>query len=347
MKGASLSHKTLTTIVCALAFAACGRTAPYWYTPDGGFIEPVVTEQQKPPPPVVTNPPDDPFEVCDLHELVEHPLPPANRKPIDVLFMIDDSPSMADDQNILADNFKSFIESFQNFQVDFQIGAVTSDMTKTDRKGQLVAPFLTPNTPNLNDEFKKMVNVGDKGSAKEQGIAASMAAVSEPLISTSNAGFLRTDADFALIILTDENDSSPQTAQEAIDFFKALKNDPEAITVAAILDFGGSLFCGLGASNWKYAQLVNAFGSHGVLSVCNSGYSKTLDTIGGRIVRSRCIISLKRAITNFNKVKVTINGMLLPYVYHEPDELYPNGSIELALCPAEGGMLSIDYYDCP
>ena len=117
--------------------------------------------------------------------------------------------------------------------------------------------------------------------------------------------------------------------------------------MAAILDFGGSLFCGLGASNWKYAQLVDAFGSHGVLAVCNSGYSNTLDTIGGRIVRNRCIISLKRKIDNFNKVKVTINGGIMPYVYHEPDKLYPNGSIELALCPAEGGTLDITYLDCP
>lgn len=340
-----MSHKLTIAAVAALALSACGRTAPYWYSPDGGHEEPIT--------PIVvpqnTNPttPENPYEVCDLHERILHPLPPANRKPIDVLFMVDDSPSMADDQNILAQNFVSFIKAFQNFQVDFHIGAVTSDMKKSDRKGQLVAPFLTPTTPDLEDAFTKMVNVGDKGSANEQGIAASIAAVTEPLASGANKDFIRADADFALIFLTDENDSSPQTAQEAIDFYKAFKGDPEAITVAAILDFGGSLFCGLGASNWKYAQLTQAFGSHGVLSVCNSGYSKTLENIGGRIVRARCIIELKRKITDWNKVRVTINGQIMPYVYYEPDELYPNGSMELALCPIEGGNLEIDYLDCP
>lgn len=341
----TLSHKLLIAVAVA-ALSSCGRTAPYWYTPDGGH-EPILIDPNNPTPPPVVTDPDNPYEVCDLREQILHPLPPSNRRPIDVLFMVDDSPSMADDQNILATNFQSFIGSFKNFQVDFHIGAVSSDMRKSDRKGQLVAPFLTPTTPDLEGAFTKMVNVGDKGSANEQGINAVMTALTEPLLSTTNKGFVRPDADLAVIFLTDENDSSPQTAQEAIDFLKNFKNDPEAITVAAILDFGGSLFCGLGASNWKYAQVASAFGSHGVVSVCNSGYSRTLENIGGRIVRSRCIIELKRRISDFNKVRVTINGTIQPYVYHEPDALYPEGSIELALCPVEGGTLEIDYLDCP
>lgn len=338
-----MQKKSLLIAAIALALSGCGRTAPYWFTPDGGFEEPFVT-----PPIVVPDPrPVDPYQVCDLHERIPHTIPPADRRPIDVLFVVDDSPSMSDDQNILATNFVSFINAFQSGQVDFHIGAVTTDMKKSDRKGQLVSPYLTPKTPNLEEAFKAMVNVGIKGSASEQGLAASIAAMSEPLKSGANKGFIRNDADFALIFLTDENDSSPQTVQEAIDFYKAFKTDQEGFTIAAILDFGGSLFCGMGASSWKYAQVVNAFGSHGVLAVCNSVYSKTLETIGGRIVKSRCIIPIKRKITDFNKVRITINGAVQPYVYHEPDELYPNGSIELAICPVGGGSLEIDYLDCP
>ena len=338
-----MTPRRLAAACClALALGGCGRSAPYWYTPDGG--EEVYWTPLKPVAPI--NPANQ-YQNCNLNELVVHPLPPTDRRPIDVLFVVDDSPSMADDQQILAANFVSFIQSFESAQVDFHIGAVTTDMTASNRRGQLVRPYLTPQTPDLEQAFRDMVNVGDKGSAREQGLAAALAALTEPLASTTNAGLVRPDADFALIWLTDENDSSPQGVNQMVDFLKTFKSDPEAVTVAGILDFGGSLFCGLGTNNWKYAKVIQGFGSHGVLAVCNANYAKTLDTIGGRIVKSRCIIGLKRAITDFAKVRITVNGTQMPFTYTDPDALYPNGSIELETCPVGGGTLEIEYLDCP
>lgn len=339
-------------LFAALAVAsACGRSHPLLYEfppgrlPDGGF-EPIPPEKPVPPetPP---NEPPPPIQVCLPVDSEKHELPPATKKPIDILFIIDDSCSMANDQAALGQNFDSFIASFNALSVDFHMGVVTTDMRSSTRSGRLVAPFLTPQTPDIAAEFSSMVRVGTSGSGNEQGIAAAHAALTEPLLSGSNKGFLRSQADFALVIVTDENDhSTSPTTTQFIDFLKALKPDPEAVTVAAILGLQPSLFCPSDVAAWRYTTVAKAFGARGVLTTCQNDYATTLSAIGGRITSTQCLIGLKQKITDPAKVRVTLNGGPATYVLLPPDEAYPQGALELIPCPAGGGTVEIQYLDC-
>ena len=181
---------TFPTLLILLAATGCGRQTPYTYPPgtvlpgdpkmmilpDGGIV-PIV------PTPIIT---------CKPLDSDKFVLPPKTKKPIDVLFVIDDSASMKNDQESLAANFKSFIGSFTANEVDFHLGTVTTDMLKTGRKGELVLPnsptqrFLKSGMPMLQEAFEAMVNVGVNGSPDEKGLPAAKAALSEPLLSGAN-----------------------------------------------------------------------------------------------------------------------------------------------------------------
>jgi len=169
---------------------------------------------------------------------------------LDLLFVIDNSPSMADKQASLAANFRRIIDKL--VQLDgglpsLHIGVVTSDMgtqgSAVATRGapigvlgnggcagvggdgalvhggdpQLVQGFIAdvddPASPggrlrnydgDLVDEFARLAQVGAGGCGFEQHLAAMRRAVSSP----ANAGFLRPDANLAVVILADEDDCS-------------------------------------------------------------------------------------------------------------------------------------------
>ncbi len=92
---------------------------------------------------------------CDKERLVKV-LPPDVRvdtylqqsaSQVDVLWVIDNSGSMAPRQENLAKNFQSFIDVFAKGSIDFRIGVTTTDIFK--QPGQFVGSprVLTPSTP--------------------------------------------------------------------------------------------------------------------------------------------------------------------------------------------------------
>ena len=60
----------------------------------------------------------------------------------------------------------------------------------------------------VQENFEEMVVVGTSGSGIEMGLEAAKVALSEPLLSTDNQGFLR-EANLSLIFISDEDDFSP------------------------------------------------------------------------------------------------------------------------------------------
>ncbi len=328
-----------------VAASSCGRSTPYTYPPgtvlpgqpgmmllpDGG-VGPII--------PTMTCKPID----SDLFTL-----PPKTKKPIDVLFVIDDSASMKNDQEALAANFKSFIESFITSEVDFHLGTVTTDMIKPGRKGELVLPgspmvrFLVPSTPNLTLAFEAMANVGVNGSPDEKGLAAARAALSEPLLSGANKGFLRKEADLGIVIVADEDDHDSDTVANYVSFFKGLKTDIAAMSISSIALQNG-IICS--TANWRYVQVARAFGPRGLVSSCTPDYAETLKAIGGRLVGSHCVIGLKRWLEEGARVHVLVNGAPSNFIPYPPDEAYANGSIQLLTCPSGGGTVEIVYEEC-
>ncbi|MDB4956648.1 MAG: hypothetical protein JWO36_4217 [Myxococcales bacterium] len=165
---------------------------------------------------------------------------------LDVLFVIDNSPSMAEEQASLARNFPRMIDVLQTLDdglPDLHIGVITSDMGTSGASGtapaapigngpgacqsfgdngrlvpgaQVTDRFISDvsdghggRTVNysgaLRDAFASVALVGDQGCGFEQHLHAMRTALdNNPL----NAGFLRPEANLAVVILADEDDCS-------------------------------------------------------------------------------------------------------------------------------------------
>ena len=128
----------------------------------------------------------------------------------DILWVIDDSNSMASEQQKVADGFNEFIRAVGVSAEDFQIGVVTTDMDEqNETRGHLVGdpPFITRDDDYVTD-FMARVQVGTAGSDKERGLQAAYTALTDPDALAANDGFLREDSVLALVFVSDENDCS-------------------------------------------------------------------------------------------------------------------------------------------
>lgn len=144
---------------------------------------------------------------------------------IDILWVIDNSGSMATSQQAVADNFQRFIERFQENGFDFQIAVTTSDAYKdifnagltqsvykngsyVDKTGATVqAPIiLKPDTPDLDKAFIANILRGTSGSGDERVFQSMMAALSNQ--ANIDLGFPRKDAFLSVILVSDEDDFS-------------------------------------------------------------------------------------------------------------------------------------------
>jgi hypothetical protein len=324
--------KTRASLFALLLLAGCGRTQPFRYpfADDGGFEDPLHPDGQR----------DCPWDEQQFT------LPAVPKPKIDVLLVVDDSGSMGDDQEVLAANFGSFIAAFQSSYVDYHLGAISTDMVASNRSGRLVGPFLTQDTPNLAQAFRSMVTLGSNGSSDERGIQAARAALADPLASNENRGFLRPEADFALVILTDETDHGTISAADFTTFLQQLKSPPAKTSVIAILGLGWYFLCEKLTASWPYAEVARNFGPNGMVLACTNQYAKRMEEIGGRIVNARCVVELTRPFSN-GKPQVTLNGESIGYSYYQPDGAHPNGTLEIQPCPPGGGVVVVREPDCP
>ncbi len=133
---------------------------------------------------------------------------------VDILWVIDNSHSMEAEQERIADGFVSFVSNLSETNIDFHIGVMTTDMDLDNpNRGLLLGQpsVLTPDD-NYISLFQNRVKVGINGSDKEKGLSASVEALTEPLASGMNAGFLRDDATLSIIYVSDEDDCSDNEA---------------------------------------------------------------------------------------------------------------------------------------
>jgi hypothetical protein len=165
---------------------------------------------------------------------------------VDVLFVIDDSESMANKLSALANAMDTFIQQFMQLGLDYHIGVTTTDMTSSGAQGALLGPVITNFTQNPVAEFSALVNQGATGSANERGFAAAETALSAPRINqVPNSTFLRSDANLAIMVISDEDDADANPLASAngyrsvtnsfINFVLSLKSDPGDVSFSAFV----------------------------------------------------------------------------------------------------------------
>lgn len=168
-------------------------------------------------------------------------------RPVDILFMVDNSNSMCEEQDILTANFAAFIDILVMANADFHLAVVNSDMvdfvdgagtlrqapgTYVDNAascpivpdtsfcaGKTLPRFLSPgdygdgaggiDSARLREDFACMALTGIDGNGVEMGLETVKKALEKD--ASAPTPFLRDDALLALVFVTDENDCSDGT----------------------------------------------------------------------------------------------------------------------------------------
>lgn len=186
---------------------------------------------------------------------------------VDMLFVVDSSGSMGEEQAALADGFGAFIETFLELEYDFHLAVTDMDYEAT--AGALFGDpaILTPETPNLVEQFQENALLGTGGSGSEKGMEAARQALSEAKREGVNRGFFREESLLAVIFLTDEDDQSTASNETYLDFFLELKRgDRRRLKLSAI---AGPVpdGCDTAMPGARYADVVAATGGVFV-SIC-------------------------------------------------------------------------------
>ena len=137
----------------------------------------------------------------------------------DILFVIDNSCSMGDEQEALGENSDLFIRNLMDSDVDFQIAVITTDSTA------LRGGIMTKDTSNLEDLLEASIVAGVLGSPYEMGQEFAKLALEPGGPLDASSGFQRENSFLSVIIVSDEEDSSPLDDGAYYDFFISLKED--------------------------------------------------------------------------------------------------------------------------
>jgi len=268
------------------------------------------------------------------------------QRKIDILWVVDNSGSMAPFQQNLTANFQDFIQDFIQKDYDFHIAVTTTDAYLADPQfrnalsfsafkngnssGISGFPIINRQTPDILLNFSLNALQGATGSGDERPFSSFKAALDNP----NNSGFLRKGSFLAVIILSDEDDFSNPTRPERTSSTSPLPDQDYAApglesvdsyisyldhltgshdplnrnyTVSAVTALNKSCALLVGL---RIMELVHKTG--GVIGdICTANYSTVLQNIQKKILDLSTEFPLNRK-PRLGSIRITVNGIPLP-----------------------------------
>ncbi|WP_106395682.1 hypothetical protein [Enhygromyxa salina] len=230
---------------------------------------------------------------------------------VDVLYIIDNSPSMYEEQQTLIANFGNFVADMQS-ALDgvnsYHIGVITSDDYQDDgwiddgddtvnaevpecqHLGGLVVqahsglctPFVggdnfITEADDLGTKFECIANVGEDGDSDEYMGDALITLLAEGQQDVGcNANFIRDDAMLIIVMLTDENDSSDSDEDEWFQAVVDAKGTEENVVVLSLIWDGSFNNCDNAFSEtdgYTIEAFTEMFTNHAVGNICDDSYA--------------------------------------------------------------------------
>jgi hypothetical protein len=231
-------------------------------------------------------------------------------RPLEILWVIDDSGSMNDEQISLATNFQIFINNFVQNNTDFKMA-----ITTTDTSGTKGGNFITDSNILLNstqaeldpnafiNNFQNMIMVGTSGSGYEKGLKASkQSAIKHP-------GFFSPDSYLAIVYVSDENDQSEGNATDYINYLQVLKHNHGLTKAYSIVNTNGSGPTGNGYTQGydRYEAVSNL--TNGSVSNINGNFSNTLLNISNEIFYLLDKFPLANTPYDKDSIKIFVEGV--------------------------------------
>lgn len=257
---------------------------------------------------------------------------------IDVLWVVDNSESMAPRQDNLARNFSSFIDQFTRSSIDFRIAVTNTDIFINGGGDFYGTPsVITPQTANVVQAFSNNIKVGIKGSSAESGLEAGRRAIEKRRAANTEAIeqckracgtnkpacvtqcdqkkdfiFLRPDAYLYLVFVTDEEDESEEDVRFYYRYYETVKGigNDGMVTTAAILGPEGNA-C-RATPGLRYKELSDLTGGE-VGSICDAAFGTTLKKLATNAV------GLKRKFALQQKPNVATVQVRVKYPCNVPE----------------------------
>ncbi len=199
---------------------------------------------------------------------------------VDVLWVVDNSCSMADEQTVLGTYFPVYYDALNLAGMDYHIAVVTTDNASFQGES-----FIDPTTPDGADVFADAVSVGTAGSGTERGLMFGYDALEMAVNGTSpNQGFFREAAGLRVIYVSDEPDQSGSWASYLADY-RALKGNPDHVILSTICGTDGQVAVAC-SGNWGNASAGTgyvdvALATSGALGViCDEDWTVVMEDLG-------------------------------------------------------------------
>lgn len=247
----------------------------------------------------------------------------------DVVLIVDNSGSMYDKQMALGGSANAFLAYAFSANVDFNLGVTSTDMTATTEQGRFQGPVgmrvLRSTTPNLLQTFNARVNLGINGSGIEEMFAPAVASVTQPLITTTNTGFLREDAALSVLAFTDAAEQSPLAAQEYVRKLLAVKGQRRrnqfsfSFVGPTLPPASRPMGCQYDGNAPDARQIEMTSSTGGITSeICSVGNTQAWRTEATRVgqavfgARGTWFLTSRPAPATAASVTVSINGVTIP-----------------------------------
>lgn len=241
---------------------------------------------------------------------------------VDVLWVIDSSGSMTPRQAGLASQVSSFVDKLNQTGLNYNMAVTTMDMSSAGARGHFIAQAGTPTvlnaaTPNLIATLQDRLQPGATGSILAKGMDSVKAALTSPLITGANSGFLRSDATLVLIFLSDDNDKS--TSFDDVAFLNSIKPPLANGDKAWVAQFLGvtpddpnckSAEWSTGVAGTRYINMASASGGTSQ-SICDSDFGRALTNVHKVLVSLLVEFSLDQ-VPNISTIQVSVNGVIIP-----------------------------------
>jgi hypothetical protein len=241
---------------------------------------------------------------------------------VDILWVIDDSGSMANQRKTLVNNFDRFLKELLTLKVNWQMGVTTTNPIDLG-KLRGATKIIKTTTPDPKAVFDANTTFPMSRARWEQGLRMGQLAISGANIASggANDGFLRPKAALAIIVVTDEDDSSYGAPEYFARAFRSAKGkgNEGLVTFSTIAGTtptgctppGESIYYGsLAEAPFRYASVSTKTG--GVVgSICDASFENTLVQIAEALNTLRRVfpLTLKPLLSSLT---VKINGVVIP-----------------------------------
>ncbi len=254
--------------------------------------------------------------------------------PVNIIFAVDQSCSMADQQAVLASEIQDFVDIFDAADVDVSIGVTTGQSNGCFSGGVI----RTSNPAGWKSTFTTAI--ADKSNTTYT--EALLEAVTRSVQASCNSGFRDASAPLHVVYISDEADQSPyyQVSNYWASHATALQvyAGVAPLRAHAIADLTRT--CGDAPNDpWAYVAVANQTGGQR-LNICNGGWSTGFQNIATQALGDLKFYRLSSRSPNTNSIDVKVDGVsVLTGWTYDP----ARGGIVFDEVPEPGVTIDVSY----